>query len=190
MKTTTIHIRNMCCQRCIDAVTDELRKLDLNITSVKLGEASFKYKEDSKLHAVEAALNKRGFILFKEEGEIVVEQIKASILELVNRLGDIDRKDFSIPLFLEEKTKRPYRYLLELFKKQKRMTIEKYFILQKVEKVKDLLENSHMQLSEIADCLGYKSLQHLSNQFKNRTGVNMKQYKKTDKKRRIFIDRI
>lgn len=190
MKTTTIHIRNMCCQRCIDAVRDELQKLELKVISVKLGKASFEYKEHSKLQAVETALSKRGFIVVKEEGEIVVEQIKAFILELVNRLGDMDRKDFSIPLFLEEKIKRPYRYLLELFKKQKGMTIEKYFILQKVEKVKDLLDNSHMQLSEIADLLGYKSLQHLSNQFKNNTGVNMKQYKKTTKKRRIFIDRI
>ena len=56
--------------------------------------------------------------------------------------------------------------------------------------MKDLLENSNMQLSEIADAMGYKSLQHLSAQFKNVSGLTMQQYKKSKVKKRVFIDRL
>lgn len=188
MKPTTLHIQNMCCQRCIDVVTDELQKLDLKNINVKLGEISFEDIHVPKQSAIEEALNKRGFIVLKDTEEIWVEYVKTFVIDLVKHLSEMDRKDFSLSALLEEKAKIPYRQLLEIFKKHKGYTIEKYFILQKIERVKDLLENPNIQLSEIADSMGYKSLQHLSAQFKNVSGVTMQQYKKLKVKKRYFID--
>ena len=190
MKNTTIHIRNMCCQRCIEAVTAELTKSGLNVVSVKLGEASFETSKDIAQKNIESALNKRGFILIKDEEEILIESIKTAILDVIHHLSEMDGKGFSLSKCLEEKTKMPYRHLLEIFKKKKGITIQKYFILQKIEKVKDLVENSAMQFSEIADLMGYKSLQHLSSQFKNINRMTMQQYQKSQVKKRTFIDKI
>jgi AraC family transcriptional regulator len=190
MKTATIHIRNMCCQRCVDAVRDELNKLGLKVKDVKLGEAAYQDSTGIDTQTIETALNKRGFVLIKDEEDILVKNIEAMIFDLVNHLLDKDRKDFSLSSVLEERTGIPYRHSLEVFKKHKGFTIEKYFILQKIEKVKDLIENSNMQFSEISVITGYKSLQHLSTQFKNVTGMTMQKYKTLRVKKRTFIDRI
>jgi len=56
-------------------------------------------------------------------------------------------------------------------------TIEKYFINQRIEKVKELLVYDELSLSEIADQLGYSSVAYLSNQFKKITGLTPSFYK-------------
>ncbi len=190
MKSSTIHIQNMCCQRCVDVVTDELKKLNLKILSVKLGQAHYENLKGISLNAIESVLNKRGFLLAKNEEEMLVENIKISIIDLINQSSEMDRKNISLPVFLEEKTQISYRSLLEIFKKHKKITIEKYFILQKIERVKDLIENSNMHFSEIADVMGYKSPQHLSSQFKSVTRITMQKFKKSREKQRSFIDRL
>lgn len=190
MKLNTIHIRNMCCQRCIDAVQDELKSLKIKVISVKLGQAIFEESKNIYVATIESALNSRGFVVIKDEEEILMEYVKTSIMDLVRHLSDVERKAFSLSVFLEGKMKMPYRNLLAIFKKHKGITIEKYFILQKIEKVKDLLENSSMPFSEIADTMGYKSPQHLSSQFKNITGITMQKFKGAPDKKRSFIDQI
>ena len=180
----------MCCQRCVEAVTQELNNLGLKIISVELGTAKFTDFQNVKQNIIENALNKRGFILVKDEEEILVENIKSSILDVVHHLSDADKKNFSLSVYLEQKTKTPYRNLLKVFTKHKGFTIEKYFILQKIEKTKELIEQTKLNFSEIADVLGYKSLQHLSTQFKQITGMTMLKYKQSKAKERTFIDKL
>lgn len=190
MKSTTIHIRNMCCQRCIEAVTDELQTLGLEVENVTLGKASFTIPDKLSLSQMEASLNKRGFVLIKDDEEILLEKIKTTILHLVHHLSEMEKTEFVFSSYLEEQINVPYRAISNIFSRHKPYTIEKYFILLKVEKTKDLIENSNFRFSEIAYSLGYKSLQHLSAQFKQLTGMTMKEYKKSGKKKRELIDRI
>ena len=180
----------MCCQRCVEAVTQELNNLGLKVIAVELGTAKFTDSKKIKQNTIENALNKRGFILVKDEEEILVENIKSSILDVVHHLSDADKKDFSLSVYLEQITKTPYRNLLKVFTKHKGFTIEKYFILQKIEKTKELIEQTKLNFSEIADVLGYKSLQHLSTQFKQITEMTMLKYKKSHAKKRTFIDKL
>ena len=187
---TTIHVRNMCCQRCIDAVTDELHSLGLTTVSVKLGVANYMSSEKIKLSQIESALSKRGFVLIKDEVEILVEKIKAATFELVHHLTEIEKTNFLFSSYLEEQVKVPYRVISKIFSERKHLTIEKYFILLKVEKIKDMIENSNVQFSEIAFLMGYKSLSHLSAQFKQVAGLTMNDYKKSGTKIRKLIDRI
>ena len=93
-------------------------------------------------------------------------------------------------MLLEGKTRTPYRTLLKIFRKHKRITIEKYFILQKMEKIKELIEQSNFNFSEMASTLGYKSLQHLSGQFRQEIGMTMLKYKKLNMKKRVNIDKL
>jgi AraC-like DNA-binding protein len=190
MKTQTLHIRNMCCQRCIEAVTDELQSLGLKINSVKLGIANYEPLGKITLPEIETALIKRGFAVIKDEEEILFEKIKTVTLDLVHRLIEMDKSNFTFSSYLEDNIKVPYRTLSKIFSAHHRLTIEKYFILLKTEKAKDLIENSNLQFSEIAFSLGYKSHQHLSAQFKQETGMTMHDYKISRKKKRKLIDMI
>ncbi len=190
MKQETIHIRNMCCQRCVEAVTDELQSLGLTVDKVKLGEAKFTSSGRVNMATIETSLNKRGFVLVKDEEEILVENIKSAVFDLIHHLSEIKKAEFSLSTYLENTTHKPYRHLLKIFTKHKGFTIEKYFTLQKIEKVKELIGQAHLQFSAIADIIGYKSLSHLSNQFKNITKMTMFEYKKLPNKERKFINEI
>jgi AraC family transcriptional regulator len=190
MKTITLHIRNMCCQRCVEAVTDELQSLGLSLRNVKLGEARYAHSDKILLPQIETALSKRGFVLIKDEEEILVERIKTVTLDLVHHLTEMEKSDFLFSAHLEEQINVPYRTLSKIFSQHKRFTIEKYFILLKVEKTKDMIDNSNIQFSEIAYLMGYKSHQHLSMQFKQITGMTMQEYKKSEKKKRKLIETI
>lgn len=190
MKLQTVFIRNMCCQRCIDAVLYELQSLGLKTSSVKLGVAKYEPSPKITLLKIETALNKRGFILLKNEEDILVEKIKTVTLDLIEHLSEMGKADFIFANYLQDQLKVSYRMLSNLFSKHRNMTIEKYFILLKIEKAKDLIENSNLKFFEIAWTMGYKSLQHLSTQFKQVTGVTMHDYKKSKNKRRKALDLI
>lgn len=190
MKSQTLHIRNMCCQRCIEAVTDELQSLGLKINSVKLGTANYEITDKVKIQQIESALIKRGFEVKKDEEEILFEKIKTVTLDLVHRLTEMEKSNFSFSQYLEDNIKVPYRTLSKTFSAHHKVTIEKYFILLKIEKTKDLIENSNFQFSKIAYSMGYKSHQHLSTQFKQETGMTMHDYKISGKKKRKLIDKI
>ncbi|WP_315815194.1 helix-turn-helix transcriptional regulator [Paraflavitalea speifideaquila] len=76
-----------------------------------------------------------------------------------------------LSVLLEEKLQMDYHYLTTLFSSVEGITIEKYAILQRVEKAKELLMYDQLSLGQIADQLGYSSVQHLSQQFKKITGL-------------------
>jgi YesN/AraC family two-component response regulator len=83
-----------------------------------------------------------------------------------------------------------YSYLSNLFSSVEGVTIEKYLILQKIEKVKELLVYNELSLNEISYQLGYSSVQHLSNQFKKITGLTPSHFKKIGKDRRSPLDKV
>lgn len=76
------------------------------------------------------------------------------------------------------------------FKKIEGQTIEKFFIKLKIEKVKELIQMNKLSFSEIAYQLNYNSINHLSNQFKNLTGMTMSEYKNSQDWNRIPLDKI
>jgi AraC-like DNA-binding protein len=65
-----------------------------------------------------------------------------------------------------------------LFTEVESITIEQFFILQKIEKVKELLVYGELNLSEISYQLGYSSVAHLSAQFKRVTGLTPSHFNK------------
>jgi YesN/AraC family two-component response regulator len=91
---------------------------------------------------------------------------------------------------ISKKLHHDYNYLSNLFSEVEGTTIEKYFISQKIEKVKELLKYDELSLSQIADRLCYSSVAYLSNQFKKETGLTPSYYKNSAQKKRIPIDKI
>jgi AraC-like DNA-binding protein len=83
-----------------------------------------------------------------------------------------------------------YHYLTTLFSSVEGITIEKYAILQRIEKVKELMMYDEKSLSEIADELGYSSVQHLSQQFKKITGLTPSHFRQLKENKRKPLDKV
>ena len=191
MEQQTIYLKQMCCQRCIEAVTDELNKLGLKIVSVTLGEAVFYGNKNKQQKNLEGNLIKRGFEIILSEEQRLVERIKTNVIQLIHP-SQKKEEHLKIKLkeFLEEKINKPYRTLQKVFLLETNLTIEKYIILQRIEKAKALIEEGELNFSEISLSLNYQTQQHLSAQFKKITGISMKSYRELKNSDRKAIDKV
>ena len=183
----TIHIKNMVCNRCITAVEDVFRNSEIDFVSVNLGwvETSNDFSKN-KLQKLNENLQKIGFEILENASQKQIEIIKKLILEKVQNL-DIN-EDFLLSKYLSEQLNKEYSNISKIFSQTENITLEQYFILQKIEKVKELLIYRELTLSQIAYKLGYKTVQHLSQQFKKITGFSPSQFHELKEKKRLPID--
>ncbi|MBS1494151.1 MAG: helix-turn-helix transcriptional regulator [Bacteroidetes bacterium] len=178
-----LSIKNMVCARCVKVVRDELTGLGLNITEVNLGNVTLDKKPSaSQLTKISNVLEQNGFELLDEKGAKTIEQIKNLIIESVHYNKGDKKETENFSSYISKKLNLDYNYLSSLFSSIEGITIEKFTILQKIEKVKELLVYDELSLGEIAFNLGYSSVQHLSNQFKSVTGITPSQFKQTHSK--------
>ena len=190
MEKTVFYIKNMVCNRCIMAVEHVLQNFGLKPLSVILGEAVVEGKvDDETSKALDRALREIGFEMIDDNKSMVIEKIKTNVIRYIHYdpelIGKINFSDF-----LAEKLGYDYSYLSTLFSSVEGITIEKYLILQRIEKVKELLIYDELTLSEIAYRLNYSSVQHLSNQFKKITGFSPSAFKNQKKRKRNALDNI
>ena len=184
-----INIKNMVCDRCISAVQTIFKDLKIEISTLHLGEAeTTKPLDDSELNRLNNHLKKLGFQILEDAVNTQIEQIKKAIILKISTL-DI-AEDFILSKFISDQFAKDYSILSKTFSTHERVTLEHYFILQKIEKAKELLLYNEFTLTEISQQLGYKSVQHLSAQFKNSTGFNPTSFKKLKSKKRIALDQI
>ena len=179
----------MVCPRCIMSVEQILKENNLQSKYVRLGEVELQ-DEPSKtqLEKLSADLQQVGFELLDDQKTQLIEQIKTLLIQKVQE-ADIE-DHFSIQKFLSQKILKDYSSLSKLFSEVEGITIEQFFILQKIEKTKEWLTYNELSLSEIAVNLGYSSTQHLSNQFKKLTGMTPTTFKALGASLRKTIDKI
>ncbi|MFT3827519.1 MAG: AraC family transcriptional regulator [Chitinophagaceae bacterium] len=172
---STLHIRNMVCPRCIAAVKQQLQQTGLEPLQVKLGEvvlaASPSKEQEEQLRK---GLSELGFELLDDVRTQQIQKIKDIIIQHVHYSED---SKFPFADILSRSLHRDYSYLSKLFSETEGITIEQYVILQKTERVKELLIYNEKSLSEIAFQLGYSSVAHLSAQFKKVTGLTPSAFK-------------
>jgi AraC family transcriptional regulator len=180
----------MVCDRCIMTVRGLLDKMEVSYKNVQLGDVELhENTTPDKIENFRNALKNTGFELLDDKKSKIVEKIKNEIVSLVHRGND---EDFSMKLsaLLADKLKMDYHYLTTLFSSVEGITIEKYAILQRIEKVKELLTYDELSLNEISYDLGYSSVQHLSQQFKKVTGLTPSQFKQLKENQRKPLDKI
>lgn len=166
----------MVCNRCKMAVRDELIKFGLHPTSIELGEVEITEELTSeKKTLLNSELQSLGFEIIDDRKKRIIEKIKTAIVNSVHYAEEQSALKFSRKISRELNL--DYNYLSNLFSETEGTTIEKYFIAQRMEKVKELLKYDELSLSEIADQLGYSSVAYLSNQFKTQTGFTATQFK-------------
>ena len=170
-------------------VQNELDKLGLDVKSIKLGEVILEKEpipeEKKKLEEVLIPL---GFEVIDDKKGRIIENIKNVIIDLVHHRDNDTKSNLSV--VLSSKLHHDYNYLSNLFSEVEGTTIEKFFIAQKVEKIKELLVYNELSLNEIAFRLNYSSTAYLSNQFKKVTGLTPSHFKQIGADRRKPLDEV
>ncbi len=170
-------------------VKSEFEKLGLPTISVELGEVELEKEiSDEQKEVLLENLQVLGFDLIDDKKTKTVERIKNLIVDLVHHKNN--ELKINLSDYLAENLNQDYNSLSNLFSEIENTTIEKYFISQKIEKVKELLIYNELSLSEIADILNYSNVAHLSNQFKKITGFTPTSFKQSKDKKRIQIENI
>jgi AraC-like DNA-binding protein len=184
-----LHIRNVVCNRCIMVVQAELEKLGLHPILVTLGEVTLEQElSDDDKKQLDEKLQSLGFAIIDDKKSQLIEKIKNLIIELVHQQNNQLKTNLSD--WLIKHLHHDYTYMTNLFSEVEGTTIEKYFIAQKIEKVKELLVYDELTLSEIAFQLNYSSVAHLSSQFKKVTGLTPSHFKKIREEKRKPLDEV
>ena len=167
----------MVCPRCIEAVSQVLEQLDLPFTTIELGEVTLETDLTQKQkEQLATMLEDRGFELLEDKRSRQISQIKSIIIKQIHHRETPLEVNFST--LISNNLHQEYSSLSKLFSSVEGITIEKFILKQKVEKVKELLFYDEMALAQIAYQLGYSSVAHLSAQFKKETGMSPSQFKK------------
>ena len=170
-------IRNMVCDRCKTAVQRVLEAQGLPVQRIELGEVELQHAvADTEREVLRVALQKEGFDLVDDRDATTIERIKAIIVKLVHHDGDAHRR-IKLSDHLSGLLHKEYSGLASLFMEVEGITIEQYFLLQRMERVKELIKYDELTISEIADRTGFSSVAHLSAQFKKFTGMTPTAFK-------------
>ena len=190
LKTTTIHIKNMVSRCCLKVIAEELEKAGVKVDEIVLGRAVISYNPANvTMEDVRAILVELGTDLVETRENRLVEEIKLAVIELVHHMNNMDsivRKSE----YLVEKTGLSFAYLSRIFSTHEHITLERFIILHKIERIKELIDQEELTLSEIAFIMDYSSVQYLSNQFKHITGITVSEYKESDRSSKRAIDQL
>ncbi len=182
----------MVCPRCIMAVQDILEKKateGVEILKVDLGIARINAPDTFTATSIQDELQSIGFELLQDPEEQLTENIRINILKFL-KLNEEGSLHLTLSGFLTDALHKNYTALSKHFTRQTGQTIENFYIHAKVERVKELLQDSQMNASQIADKLNYSSVHYLSGQFKKVTGVSISEYKNLVKNSRTPLDKI
>jgi AraC-like DNA-binding protein len=170
-------------------VQSELEKFGLNPTTVELGSAIVSEDFDKEQQMLlNLNLMDLGFEIIDDKKSRVVEKIKNLITDLVY-FRDNDSKT-SLSEYIATAVGQDYSYISNLFSLHEKNSIQQYYILQKIERVKELLIYDELNLNEIALQLNYSSLSHLSKQFKKVTGFTPTSFKNGKEHSRQLIENL
>ncbi len=173
-----LHIKNMVCARCLRTVNRLASEAGLAAKSIQLGEIQLDAAPaPEQLAAFRKSLETEGFELLDDRNSRLVEQVKTLVIGEIHHAAGRRAAAMNFSEFLACETLHEYGQLSRLFSAVEGVTIEKFVIAQKIERAKELLLYDELTLAEIADQIGYSSPQHLSNQFRQATGLTPSQFK-------------
>lgn len=183
-----LYIKNMVCPRCIMAVTNILQNQEIDIIDIRLGRVVIsKVLSIEQKEKIKEEFEKIGFELLEDNQQTTIEQVKAIIIDQIHTQN---KQSSNYSELLSTELHRNYSSISKLFSSVEGITIEQYIILQRIEKVKELLTYNQLTLSEIAFKLQYSSVAHLSAQFRKVTGFTPTQFKKEQSDLRKHLNKV
>lgn len=185
-----LYLKNMVCDRCRLVVENIVESMNWPVRDIRLGEVDLGDYEPTpeSMTAFEQSILAVGFELISDRKTRLIDSIKLAVLEKVGSGVDDDR---NLSEVITRRVHQDYDHLSHLFSSVEGMTIEHFYILQKIEKTKELLVYDELSLTAIADRLGYSSVSHLSRQFKQVTGLTPTAFRKlSDPSARTPLDKL
>jgi AraC-like DNA-binding protein len=184
-----IFVKNMVCGRCKLAVRQALEQLNIHPVVVELGEVTLNNPlSDVQSELVDSTLATLGFELISDKRSRLIESIKSTIIEMIHHRDELPKVKLSV--LLAEKFGYHSNYLSNLFSQVEGITIEQFFLKQRIEKVKEMIVYDQLALEEIAFVLGFSSASHMGKQFKQLTGMTPASFKKNRTVARRPIDNL
>ncbi|MBI3718573.1 MAG: helix-turn-helix transcriptional regulator [Sphingobacteriales bacterium] len=190
MDTTHLHIKNMCCDRCVEVIIKLLKATKYKVISLTLGELVLKGKISSQdRYNIEQRLKEKGFSFTETYNEKKVSQVKAILLRYWDRLSAND-KPGKLSAYVSDGMQMSFSHLSRIFSQLEGITIEKYLLLLRMERAKELLIHTELSASEIGDRLGYSSPQSFITQFGKETGKTPGEYRLNPAPARMHLDKL
>jgi len=189
MLDNKLYIKNMVCPRCIDTVRGVFNDLNIETSSIDLGEVmtrtniAIPQKEE-----LESILRDKGFELLEDNKSKLISRIKSIIIEQIHHSEEVLSVNFSS--LLSGHLNHEYSSLSRLFSSVEGITIERFVLKQRIERIKEFIIYKELTFSEIAFRMNYSSIAHLSAQFKKETGMTPTQFKNLKKQDRKSLDAI
>jgi len=172
-----ILIKGMVCDRCISVIKDGITALGYHVNKVSLGKLSLSDDVSKEGYdQIEMFLSENGFEMISNRQMRIVIQTKELINEVFAENVRYDSK-LRFSALLSETLHMNYDSISELFTELEGITLEKHIITKRLEKVKELLVYTEFTLTEIAYITGFSSINHLSRQFKELTGLSPSHFK-------------
>ena len=189
MQKTQLRIKNMVCDRCKMAVEQVLKDVGLTPERIDLGEVWVSdVPTEAQLAQLKTRLEALGFELLDDQRQQMIERMKTAIIALVRHHQG--NKTLNLSVYLSQLLHRDYSALSKLFSEVTGLTIERYFIMQRIERVKELIRYDELTLTEIAYQMNYSSVAHLSSQFRSVTGMTPTQFRFMKTAQRANLDEV
>lgn len=173
------------CSQCKMRMQSELKRLGLHYRELGPDEKFKGTITAEQREKINVTLRKYGLELIGSHKNVIIDKIKNIIMELVYSNSDEQYKT-NLSTYISNKLNYAYTYLANIFSETEGVSIEKFYITQKIERVKEMLLIEQLNLTEIAYTLNYSSVAHLSNQFKKITGLTPSQFKEL-KRKKLFL---
>jgi len=184
-----LYVKYMVSLRCKMLVKEELKNLGLHYVLVDLGLVEILENiTEHQREQLKANLLKSGLELLDDKRSILIEKIKNVVTDMIHYSEELPKVNYSE--YITEKLSYDYTYLSNIFSEVKGITIQQFIIINKIERVKELLLYDELNLSEISYKLHYSSVAHLSNQFKKVTGLSPSFFKQLKKRRKSTLENI
>ena len=191
MSENVLLVKNMVCRRCLLAVENVLANASISYQQVIVGEIHLiQPLSAEKYVSVSSCLAAIGLELIDNRTSGLIEKIKQLVIKKARKEVDDKEHKMNLSAYLSQNLYHEYTYLSSLFSSVEGRTIENYFIQHRIEKVKELLVYNEMTLSAIAFEMDYSSVAHLSNQFKQITGLTPSHFKKVGSAKRKLLDQL
>lgn len=174
-------IKNMNTTCCFRLARKLFESFGAEVLKISAGYAKLSFSGEPDEDALDQLLRENGMALLHDPEYRILEKIKAAVIELIHHMNNVNsvaqKSDY-----LVEKLRMSYRKISSIFRKYEPVTLERFIILHKIERVKDLIDSEEFSLSEIAYMMDYNSVQYLSSLFKKEVGVSVSEYKKNPAK--------
>lgn len=183
-----LYVKYMVSLRCKIIVKSELEKLGLSYTYSPHGAIEFiDGFSQEQFDQLKHNLSKAGLALLSESESKLIDKIINTVIEIIHYSDILPRVDYAD--IINEHVILGDESIFKIFSDVKGMSILQFIVIQKVERIKELMLYDDMTLTEIAELLNYKNENYLIAQFKKITGLTPCDFKNMKMERMKIVEK-